>query len=83
YKQTGWAGLADFVTTGCYYDLATIQEAAAQNVGIGETVEAAGQLSNRLVNDSTWVYAGLQLDKFKGRPDALRRSLQAAAATTQ
>lgn len=83
YKQTGWADLVDFVTTGCYYDIATIQEAAGQNVGIGETVEAAGQFSNRLVNDSTWVYAGLQLDKFKNRPDALRRCLQAAAASTQ
>ena len=83
YRKTGWAGLTDFVTTGCYYQTATIQEAAAKGSPIGETVEAAGQFSNRAVNDQTFVYAGIALDQFKNRPEDLRRVLQAACATTQ
>ena len=83
YRKTGWAGLTDFVTTGCYYNTATIAEAAEKGTPIGETVEAAGQFSNRAVNDQAFVYAGISLDQFKGRPDALRRVLQAACATTQ
>ncbi|GAB4453006.1 MAG: hypothetical protein OHK0029_04940 [Armatimonadaceae bacterium] len=83
YRQTGWAGIVDFVITGCYYTTATLAEAAREGISIGYTVEAAGQFSNRAVNDQTAVYAGLQLDKFKGKPEELKRALQAAAATTQ
>lgn len=83
FRRTGWAGLVDFVVTGCYHTTASIREAAEGGTGIGATVEAAGQLSNRAVNDQTLVYAGLSLDRFKGNPDGLRRALQAAAATTQ
>jgi uncharacterized lipoprotein YddW (UPF0748 family) len=83
YKKTGWAGLTDFVVTGCYYPTATIFEAAQKGIDIGQTVEAAGQFSNRAVNDQTWVYAGIALDQFKNKPDALKRVLQAAAGTTQ
>ena len=83
YRKTGWAGLVDFVTTGCYYNTASLAEAAAKGLPIGESVEAAGQFSNRAVNDQTWVYAGIALDKFKNKPDDLRRVLQAAGATTQ
>ncbi|MFM7321248.1 MAG: alpha amylase family protein [Armatimonadota bacterium] len=83
WRSTGWAGLVDFVVTGCYYTTATIREAARNGEPIGATVEAAGQVSNRVVNDQTWVYAGLALDKFKGREQDLKGALQAAAATTQ
>ena len=83
YRQTGWAGLADFVVTGCYYPTASIFEAAQKGIDIGQSVEAAGQFSNRAVNDQAFVYAGIALDQFKGKPDALKRVLQAAAATTQ
>ena len=83
YRQTGWAGLTDFIITGAYYPTATMAEAAAKGVSPGVTVEAAGQFANRAVNDQTWIYAGLSLDKFPGRPEDLKRALQAAAATTQ
>lgn len=83
YRRTGWAGLVDFTVTGAYYETASLVEAAEKGINIGETVEAAGQFSNRAVNDETFVYAGLQLDKFTGKPDLLKRALQAAAATTQ
>ena len=83
YKQTGWAGLTSFITTGCYYTTATIAEAVGANKNIGDSVEAAGQFSNRAVNDQAFVYAGISLDKFANKPDQLRRVLQAAAASTQ
>lgn len=83
YRKTGWSGLVDFVMTGCYYPTATLSEAATKGLNIGESVEAAGQFSNRAVNDQTFVYAGIALDKFKGRGEDLKKVLQAAAATTQ
>jgi uncharacterized lipoprotein YddW (UPF0748 family) len=83
YQKTGFAGLLDWITTGCYYRTSTIGEAAANGQDIGSTVEAAGQFSNRAANEQTWVYAGLSLIDFVNRTDQLKRVLQAAAATTQ
>jgi len=83
FRATGWAGLADYIVTGCYYPTASIREAAAKGIDIGETVEAAGQFSNRAVNDAAWTYAGISLADFKDRPEELKKALQAAAATTQ
>jgi hypothetical protein len=82
YQQTGFAGLLDWITTGCYYTTATIADGNA----IGEpgaSVEAAGQLTNRVVNDQTWCYAGLYVEAFNGDADQFQRCLEAAAATTQ
>jgi hypothetical protein len=73
----------DFVITGCYHGEAVIKDAALAGKEVGFTVEAAGQFSNRAVNDSTFVYAGLSLERFKNNPDGLKRALQAAGATTQ
>lgn len=83
YRRTGYAQLLDWMTTGCYYPIATIAEANAVGANPGLTVEAAGQLSNRAVNSGTWVYAGLSLDKYDKNPEGLARALQAAAGTTQ
>ena len=84
YQKTGWAGVTDFVVTGCYYSTATIADAVARGEDIGATVEAAGQFSNRAVGDAAWTYAGIQLSDFQNKtPDDLRRALQAAGATTQ
>lgn len=83
YKKTGWADIVDFIITGCYHTEAVIKDAALAGKEIGFTVEAAGQFSNRVVNDSTPVYAGLSLDRFKNNPEGLKRALQAAGATTQ
>src|SRR5262249_44967274 len=83
YRKTGWAGLADFVVTGCYYKTASIAEANAKGDPIGETVEAAGQFSNPPVNDQARTHAGISLPDFKGHPEDLKKALQAAGATTQ
>lgn len=83
YQQTGFAGLLDWLTTGCYYTAGTIAEATASGRSSGESVEAAGQLSNRAANDQTWVYAGLSLDHYDKHPEQLKSALQAACASTQ
>ena len=83
YRTTGWAGLTDFMVTGCYYKIPTLRDALTIGRNIGDTVEAAGQFSNRAAGDATFVYAGISLEHYKGRPDELKRTLQAACATTQ
>jgi hypothetical protein len=83
YAQTGIAPLCDFLIAGCYYPTSTIFDALSQGVPIGNSVEGAGQLTNRIVRDQTWVYAGISLDMFKGNPDGLRAALQGACGSTQ
>jgi hypothetical protein len=47
------------------------------------TVEAAAETSVRAVNDSSFVYASLNLPDYRGRPEEFRRALQAAVANSQ
>jgi hypothetical protein len=83
YQKAGFADELDFLITGCYYPTATIAEAMAQNSVVGFTIEAAGQLTNRVVRDQAWSYAGIGLDVFKGDTAKLQNALQAAVASTQ
>jgi len=83
YQKTGFAGLLDWLTTGAYYPSPTIADAIAAGRIPGASIEAAGQLSNRAVNDQTWIYCGIMISDYSGRPEALKAALQAAAATTQ
>jgi uncharacterized lipoprotein YddW (UPF0748 family) len=82
YQKAGLAPVLDWITTGCYYTAATVAEPAVGRTP-GATVEAAGQLSNRLVNDQAWVYAGISVSRFLRQPEGLKNALQAAAASTQ
>lgn len=83
FRQTGFAGLLDWISPGCYYGMPTIADASRLGYALGATVEAAGQLANRAANSQTWVYAGISLEKYDRNPDGLARALQAAAASTQ
>ncbi len=83
YRKTGLADLLDLLITGCYYKTATIDEAAQKGQIAGQTIEAAGILSNRVAGDRCWVYAGIGLSDFEGNPEGLGRALQAACGTTQ
>ena len=46
-------------------------------------MEAAGQLSNLVVGDAAWTYAGLYALSYQGQPDKFARAIQAATASTQ
>jgi hypothetical protein len=83
YQQTGFADLIDVFVAGCYYPTATIAEAMQSGQPGGTTVEAAGQLVNRLIDDMAWTYAGLSIEALGGDRTKLQRALQAAAASTQ
>jgi len=83
YQKTGLAPLVDFFVAGCYYPVASIPQALAAGTPPGLSVEAAGQLANRMIRDQTWTYAGISLADFKGNPDGLKDALQAAVGATQ
>lgn len=83
YRKTAYAGTLDWLTTGCYYENATVAEAVEKGDSPGATVEGAGQLSNIVVSDAAWTYAGLYALSYKGDPDQFARALQAAAASSQ
>lgn len=83
FQKTGFAGLLDWITVGCYYPTGTMAEAVAAGKSPGATVEAAGQLANRVVNDETWIYAGINLADYMKRPELVKNAIQAALASTQ
>jgi hypothetical protein len=83
YEKTGFAGLLDFLITGCYYSTPTIYQAMVDGKSAGSTIEAAGQLSNRVADDQCWTVAGIALEDFSGNPEGLQHALQAACTATQ
>lgn len=83
YSKTGFAQQLDFLMTGCYYKTGTIFEALASGTSAGQTVEAAGQLTNAATRDQCWAYAGIMLQDYYGNPEGLRNALRAATASTQ
>lgn len=83
YRQAGFAKDIDFLVTGCYYPNATMQEAIEKGLPAGRTVEAGGILTNRVLRDQTWGYAGIMLSDYARNPEGVADALQAAAFTTQ
>lgn len=83
YKQAGFADQLDLMISGCYYQRATISDAMAKYANTGQTVEAAGQLTNRAIRDQAWTYAGISLMDFWNNKRGLKNALQAACGSTQ
>lgn len=83
YRAQGFARKLDLVVTGCYYRYGTVFEAMERGVRPGFTVEAAALVSNRVVRDESWTYAGIMLSLFWDDPARLETALQAAATCSQ
>lgn len=83
YSSTGYAQKLSWIATGCYYRTATREDARQLGVPEDYTVEAAAQASVRAVNDSSFVYAGLNVLDYAGKPEEFRKALEAAAANSQ
>jgi uncharacterized lipoprotein YddW (UPF0748 family) len=83
YGTTGYAGLLDYLTTGCYYKVATRDEARAQGVDENATVQAAAEQSVQAVNNSAFVYAGVYALDYKDHPDDFRKAVRAAQERSQ
>ncbi|MFN3652665.1 MAG: alpha amylase family protein [Armatimonadota bacterium] len=78
YHATGYAGLLDWITTGCYHPVATREEARRAGQDELNTVQAAAEVSTRAVGDAAFFYAGLYLVDYQGKPEAFRKAMQAA-----
>lgn len=83
YNTTGYAGLVDYMCTGCYYPYATRADARAAGKDEGGTVEASAQASNTVTMDDTFVYPSLYLLDYQNKPEAFTQALQAALGSGQ
>ena len=83
YPATGYAGKLHWITTGCYYPVATRDDARQLGLPEDETVQAAAETSVRAVNDRAFVYAGLYLLDYQGKPDEFRKAVQSAVDHSQ
>ena len=83
YPKTGYAEYFDWVCTGCYYKTATRDDARANGQNEFSTVEYAAELSNLAVASGAFVYGGIYVLDYPGRPEEFVKSLNAAARQTQ
>jgi len=83
YPATGYAARLSWITTGCYYPVAGRDDARQLGLPEDRTVQAAAETSVRAVNEATFVYAGLQLLDYKGKPEDFRKAVQMALQVTQ
>jgi uncharacterized lipoprotein YddW (UPF0748 family) len=83
YPKTGYAEYFDWVCTGCYYKVATRDDARADGQNEYSTVEYAAQLSNLAVASGAFVYGGIYVLDYPGKPDVFMKALDAAARQTQ
>ena len=83
YAETGYAGMLTWLTTGCYYPIASRETARQLGVLEDNTVEAAAETSLRAVNDAAFVYAGIQVLDYQGKPDDFKQALQMAVQSSQ
>jgi uncharacterized lipoprotein YddW (UPF0748 family) len=83
YNEAGYAEYLDWLSTGCYYPIATRDEARALHKEEGGTVEAAADLSSIVVANSVPVYAGLYVLNYKDQPQAFAKAITAAARHSQ
>lgn len=82
YHRAGFAHLFDYICTGCYYPLATREEARLAGRPVGATVEAACDLSRQAIGRGRTVYGSLYLRDYKGNPEAFRRALSVVTDRT-
>jgi uncharacterized lipoprotein YddW (UPF0748 family) len=83
YHETGFAPLMDWLCTGTYYPEPYRATAKQNGRDPDATVEAAGELSNKVVSDASFVYASLSVTDFATRPAALTQAIQAGLSETE
>ncbi len=83
YPRTGYAEFFDWVSTGCYYPIATREDARANGLSEKGTVEFASQLSDLAVADGAYVYAGVYVVDYVKHPETFIKALDAAGRQSQ
>lgn len=78
YASTGFAGLMDWISPGCYHPIATREQARSAGLDDGYSVQAAAELSARAVADASFVYAGIYVQDYRGSQESFREALRAA-----
>lgn len=80
YHRTGYAEMFDYICTGCYYPLATRDQARRLGKPEGATVEAACSQSRRAIMDAAPFYGSLYLKDYEGDSEAFVGAVNAALA---
>jgi uncharacterized lipoprotein YddW (UPF0748 family) len=83
YPRTGYAEFFDWISTGCYYPVATKEDARANGLSEKGTVEFAAQLSDLAVADGAYVYAGIYAQDYLKHPETFIKALDAAGRQSQ
>jgi len=83
YEETGYADLADYICTGCYYTYPTRREALAKGEEEWKSVEAAAEESMNAIKDETYVYGSLYLRQYQGRPEKFIEAVRQCLSKTQ
>ncbi len=83
YPSTGYAEFFDWISTGCYYPIATKEDARANGLSEKGTVEYASQLSDLAVADGAFVYGGIYAADYIKHPETFIKGLEAAGRQSQ
>lgn len=83
FHRTGYAKLADWITTGCYYPHATRDDAIQAGGSGGASVQAAAEGSAMVIGNASFTYAGLYLVDYQGKPEQLVRAIDMCRTATQ
>lgn len=83
YPRTGYAEFFDWISTGCYYPVATREDARFNGLSEKGTVEYASQLSDFAVADGAFVYAGVYATDYIKHPETFIKALDAAGRGSQ
>ena len=83
YPRTGYIEFFDWIATGCYYAVPTRYEARRQGLSERATVEYASELSSLAVASGAFVYPGIMVTDYAGKPEAMVRALETAAKQAQ
>ncbi len=83
YPRTGYAEFFDWISTGCYYPVATRTDARQEGLSDRGTVEYAAELSNQAVANGAFVYPGVYVKDYVSHPDVFIRALEAAGKQGQ
>ncbi len=83
YPQTGYADFFDWISTGCYYPVASKDDARSQGMSEKGTVEYAAQLSGLAVANSAFVYPGIYCTDYTNHPDIFIRAIEACCRQGQ
>ncbi len=82
YNRTGYAELFDFICTGCYYPLATREEARRLGKPEGATVEGACDQSRRAIMGACPVYGSLYLKDYEGNPEGFVEAVRTCLSSS-